>query len=217
VLGKYLGMSAGRVYFAFEREGNVGEVNRDERLPLMWALDFNVDPMCSVVAQLDHGRVNVLDEIVLGRASTQDACREFAARYSSHRSGLIVYADATGQRSQSAAGTSDIQVLKDFLRTGEYGNVSFKIPSSNPAVRDRVTLMNAKLESADGRRMLRVDPRCKDLIKDFEQVVYKEGSTQLIEKGRDTERTHLSDALGYLVWQECGGAGTVGEQSRPLF
>ena len=77
-------------------------------------------------------------------------------------------------------------------------------------------LVNAKLGSAAGERMLVVDARCRELIKDFEQVMYKEGSAQVIEKDRDSKRTHLSDALGYLVWQECGGMGTVGERGQRL-
>ena len=32
---------------------------------LLWALDFNVDPMSSVVAQMDGETVIVLDEIVM--------------------------------------------------------------------------------------------------------------------------------------------------------
>jgi len=215
VLGKYLSMNAGRVYYGFDRTANVSAVEVDERLPLMWTLDFNVDPMCSVVAQVKGKSVRVVDEIVLGRASTQDACEEFARRFPSHRKGLIVFADATGARMQTS-GTSDMAILKDFLRTGEYGEVSFKIPAANPPVRDRVMLVNAKLESAAGERLLMVDARCRELIKDFEQVTYKEGSAQVIEKDRDARRTHLSDALGYLIWQECGGAGTVGERGQRI-
>jgi hypothetical protein len=215
VLGSYLSMSAGRVYYGFERTGNVGAVEVNEALPLMWALDFNVDPMCSVIAQVDRGRVNVVDEIVLGRASTKDACEEFARRVPAHRSGLIVHADATGSRLQTS-GTTDVAILREFLKTGEYGNVAFRIPKANPVVRERVLLVNAKLESAAGERMLMVDGKCRELIKDFEQVTYKEGSTQAIEKDRDSKRTHLSDAVGYLIWQECGGAGTVGERGQRL-
>ena len=90
----------------------------------------------------------------------------------------------------------------------------FKIPKSNPAVRDRVTLMNSKLESAGGERRLAIHPRCKELIKDFEQVTYKENSL-VIDKDRDPKRTHLSDALGYLAVagvpgrDEGGRAGTA--------
>ncbi len=65
--------------------------------------------------------------------------------------GLVVYADATGARMQTT-GTTDVAILKEFFRSGAYGDVKFRIPTSNPAVRDRVMLMNAKLESADGER-----------------------------------------------------------------
>ncbi len=213
VLGEYLSMNAGRVYAAFDRGGNVGEAEVDESLPLLWALDFNVDPMCSVIVQAHRdGRVAALDEIVLSRASTYDACVEFLTRFPSHPGGLVVYADATGARLQTT-GKTDLEILREALKG--YERAEFLIPKSNPAVRDRVTLMNAKLKAADGKRLLTVHPRCGELIRDFEQVLYKEGS-QAIDKDRDGRRTHLSDALGYMVWQECGSKGTVGEMGRRL-
>jgi hypothetical protein len=213
VLGQYLSMHAGKVYAAFDREGNIGKAEVDERLRLLWALDFNVDPMCSVIAQVyPDGRVVVLDEIVLSRATTYDACAEFVARFGSHGGGLVVYADATGARMQTT-GKSDLTILKEELRN--YRGVEFKIPPSNPVVRERVQLMNAKLKSAGGERLLVVHPRCRELIRDFEQVVYKEGSG-VVDKDRDPKRTHLSDALGYLVWQKCGDRGTVGEKNSRL-
>jgi hypothetical protein len=211
-LGEYLSLHAGRVYYAFERDGNVAEATVDRRKPLLWALDFNVDPMCSVVAQIEGQRVRVLDEIVLSRASTQQACEEFARRFSGHAGGLVVYADATGARMQTT-GTTDIAILKQFFRSGEYGEVRYRIPAANPAVRERVLLMNAKLASADGERALTVRRQCTELIKDLEQVAYKENS-QVIDKERDAKRTHLSDALGYLMWQEF--RMKVGEQNHRL-
>ena len=208
VMGDYLHLKAGRVYDSFERGANVTEVTLDPQVPLLWALDFNVDPMSSVVAQVIGDRVQVFDEIVLSRATTMDACDEFQRRYPPHPAGLQVFADASGARSQTT-GLSDITVVKDSFRSGAYGSVSTRVPSSNPAVQLRVGLVNAKLGSAAGQRMLFVDPRCKELIKDFEQVAYKEGS-QVIDKERDPKRTHLSDALGYLVWQEFGKKPQVG-------
>ncbi len=214
VLGEYLTLHAGRVYAAFDREGNIGKGEVDESLPLLWALDFNVDPMCSVIAQVRRdGSVMVIDEIVLSRASTYDACSEFTARFPSHFGGLVVYADATGARLQTS-GKTDLVILREELR--DYGDVQYRIPKSNPVVRDRVTLMNSKLGPASGARLLRVDPRCTELIRDFEQVTFKEGSG-VIDKDRDRRRTHLSDALGYLVWQECGARGVVGEMGKRLF
>ena len=61
-----------------------------------------------------------------------------------------------------------------------------------------------------------VDPRCKELIKDFEQVAYKPGSG-VMDKERDSKRTHLSDALGYLIWQEMRPRAPAGEQPYRLF
>src|SRR5262249_24385294 len=42
-------VTSGRVYYAFERSQHVQSVSYDRRLPLFWSLDFNVDPMCSVI------------------------------------------------------------------------------------------------------------------------------------------------------------------------
>ena len=214
VLGEYLDLHAGRVYFAFDRTQNVMETTIDREQPLLWALDFNVDPMCSVVAQVKGGQVAVLDEIVLSRASTYDACDEFTRRFPEHENGLVVYADATGARLQTT-GTTDVAILKKVLTDGPHGEVRFRIPKANPAVRERVVLMNAKLESANGERSLRVHPHCKELIKDLEQVTYKENS-MIIDKDRDPKRTHLSDALGYLVWQESQGGPTIGGRNQRL-
>ena len=210
VLGQYLEMHAGRVYQAFERASNVTELSVDPGRPLMWALDFNVDPMASVIVQICGEEIRVLDEIVLSRASTWDACEEFSRRFGEHPAGVIVYSDATGARMQTS-GNSDVGILRKHFGA----SAKFRIPTSNPAVRDRVVLMNGKLGSAARVRLLKVDARCSGLIKDFEQVVYKENSL-VIDKDRDSKRTHLSDALGYLVWQECGGSGSAGERGGRL-
>jgi PBSX family phage terminase large subunit len=208
VLGEYLHLHTGRVYYAFAREKNVAEVKVDRTRALLWALDFNVDPMCSVVAQVEGDGVLVLDEIVLSRATTQQACEEFQSRFPEHGAGVKVYADASGSHMQTT-GTSDLAVLKKFFRSGEYGAVEFKVPRSNPAVRDRVMVVNVAFER------MKIDARCKELIKDLEQVAYKE-NTQVIDKDRDPRRTHLSDALGYLVWQEMRVGEKVGERGTRL-
>src|SRR5215472_1183275 len=93
--------------------------------------------------------------------------------------------------------------------------VQYRVPNSNPPVRDRVNLVNRTFQSAAGRIGVLVDPRCKELIKDLEQVCYKADS-MVIDKERDRTRTHLSDALGYVMWQECRPQATVGERGKSL-
>lgn len=214
VMGDYLNVRGGLVYHAFDRMVNVRETQMDLSRPVIWALDFNVDPMCSVVAQIDRmGVVSVLDEIVLRRATTEQACQEFEKRFGMPRAGLVVYGDASGAAMQTT-GSSDYQVIRGFFGS-RLARVSYRVPQANPPVRDRVSTMNSRLKNASGDVRLYVNPSCRELIDDFEQVAYKEDSTQ-IDKDKDRRRTHLSDALGYLIWQE-GRGGPAGERRERLF
>ncbi len=215
VLGDYLNARGGLVYHAFDRHKNVRAVEVDESRAVVWAVDFNVDPMSSVVAQVErNGEVAVLDEIVLRRATTEQACEEFEKRFGLPRAGVVVYGDASGA-SMHTTGHSDYQVIRNYF-SSRMAKVSYRVPKANPPVRDRVSVVNARLRNARGETQLFVDPKCKELIDDFEQVSYQEDSTQ-IDKDKDRKRTHLSDALGYLIWQQDRGSGTVGERGERLF
>jgi hypothetical protein len=214
VLGAYLNVNSGRCYHAFDRDVNIRKVEWQKAEPLYWALDFNVDPMCSVVAQRSGDEVHVIDEIVISRASTADACAEFRSRFPDGVTKLIIYGDASGNTVQTT-GTSDYKIIKSFFK-GEAGIATeYKVPSKNPLVRERVNLMNSKLKSTSGDSTLFINPKCKELVKDFEEVTFIAGTTQ-IDKDRDSKRTHLSDALGYLVWQECRKTPPIGPQCQPL-
>ena len=92
----------------------------------------------------------------------------------------------------------------------------YKVPKANPSIRDRISLTNAMLKSAAGEIELLVDSKCTELIKDFEQVCYK-ADTTIPDKEKNRSRTHLSDALGYLLWQECRPLQPIGERNRRLF
>jgi len=207
-------MQGGLVYAAFNRREHVQAVSVRPGCPLLWALDFNVDPMSSVVAQLDGERVFVIDEIVKRHASTEEACEEFIKRFPRHDAGVVSYGDASGN-SQKTSGSSDYQIVREYFRTHYAARIAYKVPKSNPSVRERVMLTNSKLRAASGDVCLVVDARCKEVIKDLEQVSYKAESTA-IDKDKDRRRTHLSDALGYLLWQECRPQAAMGEHTERL-
>ena len=214
VMGDYLNVRGGLVYSSFDRKRNVKELEPVHGQPLLWALDFNVDPLCSLVAQKVRDEVRVLDEIVLRRATTEQLCEEFVQRFGNPTSGVDVYGDASGSAMHTSSDSTDYGVIRDFFRTRGV-RVRFHVPKSNPSVRDRVVTMNGRLRNAADEVSMFVSPKCKELIDDFEQVSYEEDSTQ-IDKTKDRRRTHSSDALGYLVWQECHGGGTVGERGQRL-
>jgi hypothetical protein len=215
VLGQYLHLSGGTVYTSFSHEDHLKELEADLKLPLRWTMDFNVDPMSSLIAQVDEGKVRVLDEIVIRNGTTQEACEEFLRRYPRHDAGVIVYGDASGYQQQTT-GLSDYEVVRDYLDVHSAHTVQYRVPKANPSVKERINLMNAKLRSASGEISVLVDMKCKELILDFEQVAFK-AETYQIDKDRDRQRTHLSDALGYLVWQECRPLSAIGERRERLF
>lgn len=212
VLGNYTSSRDGLVYEAFERPEHVRPLQWDPHEPLMWALDFNVEPMCSVVAQRQRDEVHVIDEIVLHRSCTSAACEEFFRRYNGSAAKLQVYGDASGYRRQTA-GSSDWETVRQFL--GRKGvPVEMHVPKFNPPVRERVARMNGHLKNAAGERRLFIDPRCRELMKDLEQVKYRSNGD--IDKDRDGARTHLSDALGYLITEEFRERTPMGEQPYRL-
>ncbi|HKW96948.1 MAG TPA: hypothetical protein VJN43_04400 [Bryobacteraceae bacterium] len=215
VLGKYLNVQSGVVYYAFSREQHVRDLSVRLGAPLLWALDFNVDPMCSVVAQIIDGTIYVLDEIVLRHASTLQACEEFNRRFPNHPSGVVVYGDSSGNTVQTT-GNSDYHIVREYFRDNYSSTLQYKVPKTNPGIRDRITLTNTKLRTASGEIQLLLSRKCAELIKDFEQVCYKADSC-VPDKERDRRRTHLSDALGYLLWQECRPLQQVGDRGKPLF
>jgi hypothetical protein len=214
-LGKYLNLASGRAYYAFDRQANTGTYAIDERKPLIWSWDFNLNPMCSVICQEIGEDVVVGDEIVIETSSTPEVCAEFLARYGRHRGGVEVYGDASGEHGHTATGKSDYHLIREFFRRNPELRGEVHVSRANPPVRDRINVTNAQILNAQGERHLLVDKRCKELIKDLEQVCYKPGTGQ-IDKEKDRRRTHLSDALGYCLWWRRRPALPAGEQSRRL-
>jgi hypothetical protein len=135
-------------------------------------------------------------------------------RYPRHNAEVLIYGDASGHQQQTT-GATDYDMIKDHFAVHASMKVEYRAPKSNPSVRERINLTNRQLKSAAGKIGLLVDPRCKELIKDLEQVCFKADTNQ-IDKDRDRLRTHLSDALGYVLWQECREVATIGERCFPI-
>ena len=209
-LGAYLNLTGGTVYSAFSRKEHVTSLQAVPHRPLLWTLDFNVDPMSSLIAQIVGGTVRILGEIVIRHATTAQACEEFLKRFPRHQAGIVIYGDASGYKEQTT-GSSDYKMIRDYFQIYTSAPVQYRAPKANPSVRERINLTNAKLRSAAGEIGVLIDEECKELIKDLEQVSFKADSNQ-IDKDRDRQRTHLSDALGYLLWQEYRPVAPIGER-----
>ncbi len=214
VLGEYLDVFADQVYYCFNRVVHIAPQRYDPTATLMWSLDFNVTPMSSLLVQETDGRLRVIGEIVMERASTEQACTEFLNRYGTHRGPIEVFGDASGNKQQTAGG-SDYSILAKRLTQAGFGAFKKRVPPANPPVLRRVAQVNAVLTNAEGLVRLEIDPACHELVKDLEQLTFKP-DTSVIDKERDPKRSHLSDALGYLICM-LYDPSRFGEMGRPLW
>lgn len=214
VMGEYLNLTGGRVYSAFSRERHVRKLELNPALKVLWALDFNVDPLSSVVVQMDGGVAKVVDEIVLRHGTTQAACARFVEKYGKHRAGAEIFGDASGYQ-QRTTGNADYDIIDEYLHAHTALRFEFRVGRQNPSVRDRVLLVNSRLQSASGQTSVLLNETCVELIRDFEQVAFKEDTFQ-IDKDRDRMRTHISDALGYLLWEEFKPVPGIGPRKGRL-
>ena len=88
----------------------------DPKLPLLWALDFNVDPMSSVVAQMDSGTWFMCwTKSCLQRATTQRGVRGVPEAVSAACGrACMIFGDASGT-AQQTTGLSDYEMIEGVL------------------------------------------------------------------------------------------------------
>jgi len=215
-------LGVGLAYFAFDRAKNVGVCHYNPNFPLFWALDFNRDPLCSVVGHWNKNVVLVLDELIVPKSYTLAACEEFLERtkdLAGRPLKVHVYGDPAGSSEHTSASRTDWQIVRDFFgRYPDRFSVTFCVPSSHPLQKDRVNCVNAMLCNHAGQQRLFIRPHCKQLIKDFEQVCWKadaNGNAMGQLDKSDPMRTHASDALGYFIAREFGMRPIFGERGGP--
>lgn len=199
------GVSGSRAYSNFQHELHVkplGEMNPN--LPMAWCWDFNVAPMCSVIGQLHKDMFRFYDEIVIEEGSVHAAVEAFYNRYSYWNGQIYIYGDATGSNRDKQTGLSDYHAIFNALRPYNL-NVRKKVPDKNPMVSARVNSMQYNLLDEHGEHHIEVDPKCKELIEDFDGVLLDPaGGLKKSRKPQEAyyRRTGTSDGAGYWITYE---------------
>jgi hypothetical protein len=224
----FTGVGEHRVYYPFDRQVHVQTVGWLLGRPLVWSIDFNVNPMCMLLMQKDlDGTVYVLEEIVIRPdANTERACQAFLERAQFHNGNLPfnyrplaieVFGDSSGNQRRTAASSTDWTIIRrGFGMWRGTFEPRYFMANTNPLVRDRVNCVNNRLLNHVGETNLVVDPRCVELIKDLEEVTWaldKTGAAISELNKKDKERTHASDALGYYLSEMFPLKPQMGHQS----
>ena len=200
----------GKCYYNFDRRVHVVSTE-DLYGDLLIGMDFNVNPMCCVLAIKAAGECHIIDEITIPDSNTQEMCDRIQVKYGrrplnerevsaqekfSHIEGVVdsqpraitVYPDPTcrARKTSAPAGVTDLSIISG-------AGFDVNCPYSTYPVKDRHNAVNTLLRSADGVVRLYVDPKCKNLIKSLDGMLKDETPEEL---------SHMAAALGYLIMGE---------------
>lgn len=209
----------GQAYYAFRRDVHAIEPVADlydPGKPLLACFDFNVSPGVAVLMQevvLPAAWIAMRPELtervtaVVGQvhipdnSTTRAVCRRIAADWGTRHKGEVhLYGDSTGgSRGTAKELGTDWDIIQEELRRVFGGRLRMRV-KRNPAERDRVNAVNARLRTADDKVHLLVDPRRAPMVvEDFEAVQLLKGGSGELDKDATPDYSHWTDALGYCI------------------
>jgi hypothetical protein len=208
VLGQDGDYTVGLVSYGFS-DLNIVETEYKPDLKLHITCDFNVDPMSWALAHRYNGEYHFFDEIVMEQTSNIPATvDEFFRRYPHHKGPIEINGDASGNarnvQNPEVGGTSYTQLLNRMSHHG-YKAV-LNVREENPPIHDRVAAWNSMVCNTEGVRRVYINPRCKWLIWNCQNLKYDEKgrvekptTNKIKEDRKEKFKGHVFDAASYLV------------------
>lgn len=203
--------TGGEFYKCFEIDKHVSKCAYDPLLPLHVSWDDNVNPYLPAgIFQIKDKDVRMIDEVA-GRDpqnTIRGVCNEIKRRYPNHKSGMLIYGDATANKEDTKLekGYNFYRLILEEL--SQY-HPNLRVLKSNPSVRMRGNWINTILEKNIGGINFLIDEKCHYTINDF--ILTKEhsdGNQKLKEmetnpttKIRYQKTGHFTDLTDYLF---CG-------------
>jgi PBSX family phage terminase large subunit len=176
VEGKFINLKSGQIYYGFNRDVHVVPVPEKVSGNYYVGADFNVDPITAVKVVCYGNVIHVVDELFINNSNTFELSQAIKQQWGVS----TIKPDASSNARKTSATKTDAQILRDD------GHVVLPT-TSNPAVKDRYNTVNGALY----HKRLLVSPNCKKLIADLEKFTYD---------NKDPMLSHISDALGYIIW-----------------
>jgi len=205
---------SGRAYYPFLDTLHTNRLQYDPAGDLEICLDFNVSPGVAVIVQEQWLPTSseeetfgdgIIGEVYIPQNSnTVAVCDKLIQDWGNHEGNIYFFGDYTGgSRGTAKIMGSDWQIVKDKMHGHfESGQCVFKV-RPNPRERDRINSVNSRLLSIEGDIRMMLDPsKAKYTIKDLEGVTLLEGGSGELDKNKNKDLTHLSDALGYRIWEK---------------
>lgn len=191
-LAEYVDANDRPFLYAFDAKKHViNEYKPNPHLPLIFAWDFNREPMtCLIGQQIDPWTVYVFAEIDMN-GSTPEVCDVILTDYYDWMNSMVICGDATG-RNRSALTRGNLnhyRIIKDMLNLLDD---DIKVPKQNLALSDSRVLCNSVLKNAN----VFITKNCKATIKDLEMAMVDDQGV-LIKN--PTYPCHKLDGFRYFI------------------
>jgi phage terminase large subunit len=179
VLNEYVNLTAGSVYWSFDRKAIVQPTQMLPEAHTHVGVDFNIDQMSAVLCQMRGDTLYVCKEISLTEANSNTfTLASTLQKELFHFPYRTIVPDSTGKARKTSSQKSDHQILKDAGFTLDV--------TTNPPIRDRQNAVNRLFNT----KKIVIDPSCGNLIKELETLAARD---------KEGDKVHLSVALGYVV------------------
>lgn len=202
VYGKFVSLNTLQAYYGFNASVHASRpLKYDPARRIFFTLDFNVQPMCSLIIQQDGEVDHVIDEIVIKtNGTTERICDELLQKYGRHAAGITITGDPAGVArnvQSTVGGFNNFAIMRS--RLGHMPGFYDGHPTGIVPIINSLNLANGRFMNSKGEARIFIDPKCKTLIKDLERVKRnpKDGT---IDKS-DENLTHSSDGFRYYLHQ----------------
>ena len=211
VLGQDGDYTAGRVCKPFSAVGNVEPIPYRPDWKFYITCDFNVDPMSWHMAYRANDEYHFFDRIWIENTNIIQSVQELARRYRDHKAGIVVTGDFSGKSRDVASETANrtrYNIMHKAMSDEGFSNFSFDPLSVNPGIDTRIELWNSFTCDSKGIRRIKIDPKCKELIYNCENLMYQPGTGVIAQptpkqiqtdNKRKLDRQDPFDSASYLI------------------
>jgi hypothetical protein len=195
VSGQFVNLNAQAALYNFRRQMHTSpDVEQVPGLPVWVSIDFNVNPMAATIwNRMPAGSkytLQAFDEICISGADTYLLGKTIRERIGDEEE-VVLFPDPAGKNRSVRGHLNDMEILE------ECGFEDIRYKSRILSIRE---CLNAANSFFGKNRAILNSKRCKETIKDYEQCVYKPGTSELLKK--DFKRTHWLDGTKNMLEYE---------------
>lgn len=217
VEGAIVNCRQGFIYKEFS-PANVREASFDPSKDIHWTMDFNYEPMASLICQEVPDGIQVVDEFTLWDYDELMVAKHFAQKYAGFKKKVHLYGDPNGiaVRSRADSKKSSFKVIINYLTSAGF-DVELKMDTTKGSILipivERINNLKAALRDHTGISKVFISSNCKNLLESIQNTQWDEKTSRPKEDEncdalaktnpkRFTSTvlmTHHQAALGYMI------------------